>query len=137
MEDKRRTCRTCGNTYPATTDYFRKKPDRIDRLDTKCIFCAREYDRLLWCKIRDRRKKKYRETYRETHIYKVIKDPDPVGGFPSGASFDSISLRISLEMGNFTPGSVIKARTHQYIVVGGIDSKQKLIDQGVVNERRK
>lgn len=38
-EVKMKTCTKCGNTYPATSEYFHKKGDNKDDLNSRCKKC--------------------------------------------------------------------------------------------------
>ena len=138
MSGKVKVCKVCGNVFPATLEYFRKRPELRYGLASRCKSCAREHDRLVWTTRREKVSRERRsDNPRGTHFFKIISDPDPIGGFPPGALLDTYNLHTALAMGSLTPGSIIFGRKRQYIVVGCIDGKQKLKDKGAINEQQK
>jgi hypothetical protein len=58
-------------------------------------------------------------------VCQVIRDPDPDGGFPSGAQLSG--LWPMLKSGVWTPGTLLRVEGKRYLVLGTVGQPQRLV----------
>jgi hypothetical protein len=86
-----------------------------------CEECRLEQDRVRY------RQYHSRKTTGPPNGYIVIKDPDPIAGFPRGAHITKEESENMLVMCNFTPETILKSvQGHLWRIVQG-RKKQKLV----------
>lgn len=135
-------CRKCQkqHIYDLNNQWKRKQHEKSIR---KCIDCGAEFltrqrgsQRCLNCqrrhehdlKIQWKRKQRAEQNKKNSiadyklkgRIVEIIYDPLDIldGGFQKGAEIQNCQAKIMLQMGNFTPGTIIKDDRNYYRVLG-------------------
>ena len=124
------TCHYCGIPKPLTHDYFYYKDKKKLKFDKTCCLCrnakekaARDTEEArLKRAIRMRRAEARRmgATEGERAMYKIVKDPDKLGGFNPGAIIPSSQVNAGLKLGNFTPHTLLRCKGRFFEVLGGL-----------------
>ncbi len=112
-------CVDCGDLF----DKWSRSGRQI-----RCVPCQLKRERALK-RINERKRCGYgerRKTYTTGEkCYTVIRDPDEYGALCRGAKLTKTECACMLEMGNFTPGTVLKSINGGPVMVVG-DKPQKL-----------
>ena len=121
-------CHSCGELLPHTRAHFYWKNFKLRRLDPSCIKCRNQRERMYQetdeakekriLRMRKKEAKMMGATEGERAIYKVVKDPDELGGFNPGAVIPSSQVSAGLKLGNFTPHTLLKCKGRFFEVLG-------------------